>query len=90
MRKAVVRRDYITKKEGSKIMNVIVLAGNKKANSGSVDSTNQTDINAQISNKALLKIKDKYMIEYIINTLRKSSLIEKLLWWVLKNSLLRL
>lgn len=55
-------------------MNVIVLAGNKKVNLGSADN-NEKDINAQIGNKALLKLKDKYMIEYIINTLRSSSLI---------------
>lgn len=59
-------------------MNVIVLAGNNKVNSGSVDSTSQNDMNAQVWNKALLKIKDKYMIEYIINTLRRSALIEKI------------
>jgi GTP:adenosylcobinamide-phosphate guanylyltransferase len=59
-------------------MNVIVLAGNKKNNPGSLNSTNQQDISAKISNKALLKIKEKYMIEYIIDTLRSSSLIDKI------------
>jgi GTP:adenosylcobinamide-phosphate guanylyltransferase len=59
-------------------MNVVVLAGNKKVNSGSVDSTNKEDITARIGNKALLKLKDKYMIEYIIDTLRGSKLIDKI------------
>ncbi|MDF2532674.1 MAG: molybdopterin-guanine dinucleotide biosynthesis protein A-like protein [Clostridia bacterium] len=59
-------------------MNVIVLAGNKKVNSSSEDNNNQKDLTAQIGNKALLRLKDKYMIEYIIDTLRKSSIIEKI------------
>ncbi len=59
-------------------MNVIVLAGNKKTNSSSVDSTNPEDMSNRISNKALLKIKEKYMIEYIIDTMRRSSLIDKI------------
>lgn len=59
-------------------MNAIVLAGNKKVNSDSAENKNQKDITAQIENKALLKLKDKYMIEYIINTLRSSSLIDKI------------
>lgn len=59
-------------------MNVIVLAGNKKAKSGSVDSTNPEDMSNRIANKALLKIKEKYMIEYIIDTMRRSSLIDKI------------
>ena len=59
-------------------MNVVVLAGNKKNRSGSVDSTNQKDITASVENKALLQIKGKYMIEYIIDTLRRSSMIEKI------------
>lgn len=59
-------------------MNVVVLAGNKKVNSDSVDSINQNELTARIGNKALLKLKNKYMIEYIINTLRGSELIEKI------------
>ncbi|MDF2892811.1 MAG: molybdopterin-guanine dinucleotide biosynthesis protein A-like protein, partial [Clostridia bacterium] len=59
-------------------MNVIVLAGNKKVNSSSEDNNNPKDLTAQIGNKALLRLKDKYMIEYIIDTLRKSSIIEKI------------
>jgi GTP:adenosylcobinamide-phosphate guanylyltransferase len=59
-------------------MNVIVLAGNKKVNSSSEDSKKQNDITAQLGNKALIKLKDKHMIEYIINTLRSSSLIDKI------------
>ncbi|HYE12517.1 MAG TPA: nucleotidyltransferase family protein [Patescibacteria group bacterium] len=59
-------------------MNVIVLAGNKKVNSSSEDSNNQKDLNVQIGNKALLRLKDKYMIEYIIDTLRNSSVIGKI------------
>ena len=59
-------------------MNVIVLAGNKKVNPGSADNNNQNDITTQLGNKALIKLKDKYMIEYVINTLRNSSLIGKI------------
>lgn len=59
-------------------MNVIVLAGDKKNNSSSEENTSQSNSAMKISNKALLKLKDKYMIEYIINTLRKSALIEKI------------
>lgn len=59
------------------MMNVIVLAGDKKANSNSTENTNQL-ASGKISNKALLKLKDKYMIEYIINTLRASEKIEKI------------
>lgn len=59
-------------------MNVVVLAGNKKSKSGSADSTSQKDMPASIENKALLKIKNKYMIEYIVDTLRQSALIEKI------------
>jgi GTP:adenosylcobinamide-phosphate guanylyltransferase len=59
-------------------MNVIVLAGNKKVNSSSEDNNNPKDLTAQIGNKALLRLKDKYMIEYIIDTLRRSSIIEKI------------
>lgn len=59
-------------------MNVIVLAGNKKVNSSSAENNNQRDITAQIGNKALLRLKDKYMIEYIIDALRRSRLIEKI------------
>jgi len=59
-------------------MNVIVLAGNKKVNDSSADSTKQSDNTAPIGNKAMLKLKDKYMIEYIIDTLRRSELIEKI------------
>ncbi|OGO79201.1 MAG: hypothetical protein A2Y23_13420 [Clostridiales bacterium GWB2_37_7] len=59
-------------------MNVVVLAGNKKVNSNSVDSSNHKDITVPIGNKALLKLKDKYMIEYIINTLRRSDRIDKI------------
>jgi GTP:adenosylcobinamide-phosphate guanylyltransferase len=58
-------------------MNVIVLAGNKKVNPNSADN-NQNDITTQLGNKALIKLKDKYMIEYVINTLRNSTLIEKI------------
>lgn len=50
-------------------MNVIVLAGEKK------DTNNNGE---EKINKAFYKIKDKYMIEYVVETLRKSSLISKI------------
>lgn len=59
-------------------MNVIVLAGDKKVNSDVSDSTKQNEATAKIQNKALLRLKNKYMIEYIIDTLRSSSMIEKI------------
>jgi len=59
-------------------MNVIVLAGDKKVNPDVVDNSKQNEATAKIHNKALLKLKDKYMIEYIIDTLRKSSMIDKI------------
>jgi molybdopterin-guanine dinucleotide biosynthesis protein A len=50
-------------------VNVIVLAGEKKDTSNSGEEK---------VNKAFYKIKDKYMIEYVVETLRKSSLINKI------------
>lgn len=48
-------------------MNAIVLAGEKKSD----------DVNA-LENKALLKIKNKYMIEYVLDTLHNVKCIEKI------------
>lgn len=59
-------------------MNVIVLAGDKKANPNVADSGIQNETAIKIHNKALLKLKNKYMIEYIIDTLRSSSMIDKI------------
>lgn len=49
-------------------MNVIVLAGEKKDN-------NANNLNEEKVNKAFYKIKNKYMIEYVIQTLRKTKYI---------------
>lgn len=49
-------------------MDVIVLAGEKKGVSGSEEKIN----------KAFYKIKDKHMIEYVVETLRKSSVIGRI------------
>ncbi|HYF84094.1 MAG TPA: NTP transferase domain-containing protein [Clostridia bacterium] len=51
-------------------MDVIVLAGEKK------DSKNGSG--EEKINKAFYKIKDKHMIEYVVETLRKSSCIDKI------------
>ena len=51
-------------------MDVIVLAGEKK------DISNNNG--EEKINKAFYKIKDKYMIEYVIETLRKSSCINRI------------
>lgn len=59
-------------------MNVIVLAGDKKVNSDAPDNGKQNEATAKIHNKALLRLKNKYMIEYIIDTLRSSSIIGKI------------
>lgn len=75
-------------------MNVIVLAGDKKnkginKKEGIINDevisnveNNSTQYNKYldngIDNKALIKIKDKYMIEYVIDTLRKSNMFEKI------------
>lgn len=48
-------------------MNAIVLAGEKKSENGNV-----------FQNKALLKIKDKYMIEYVLDVLHNVKCIEKI------------
>ncbi|MHB1392726.1 MAG: NTP transferase domain-containing protein [Clostridia bacterium] len=50
-------------------MDVIVLAGEKKG----VNSNGEERIN-----KAFYKIKDKHMIEYVVETLRKSSCIDRI------------
>lgn len=59
-------------------MNVVVLAGDKKVNPNISDSDIQSEATAKIRNKALLRLKNKYMIEYIIDTLRRSSMIDKI------------
>lgn len=59
-------------------MNVIVLAGDRKVNTDSKADTSQNQDTAKISNKAMLKLKDKCMIEYIIDTLRMSKMIDKI------------
>ncbi len=51
-------------------MDVIVLAGEKK------DISNNSS--EERVNKAFYKIKDKYMIEYVVETLRKSSQINRI------------
>ena len=48
-------------------MNAIVLAGEKKGEK----------VNA-IENKALLKINDKYMIDYVLDSLKKVPQIDKI------------
>jgi molybdopterin-guanine dinucleotide biosynthesis protein A len=50
-------------------VDVIVLAGEKK------DISNNGE---EKINKAFYKIKDKYMIEYVVNTLRKSDMIRRI------------
>ncbi len=50
-------------------MDVIVLAGEKKDNNNNV---------GEELNKAFYKIRDKHMVEYVVETLRKSKGIEKI------------
>ncbi len=65
-------------------MNAIVLAGDKKKKSNTADNSsndNEKDssyLTDQVDNKALIKLKDKYMIEYVIDVLRKCSSIDKI------------
>jgi len=51
-------------------VDVIVLAGEKRDSSGSIGEEKM--------NKAFYKIKNKHMIEYVVETLRKSSLIGRI------------
>lgn len=53
-------------------MNAIVLAGEKK-NSIPVDDENQ-----QTENKAFIKINNRLMIDYVIDTLKRSRLVDKI------------
>lgn len=52
-------------------MNVIVLAGEKKDN-------NPNNLSEEKINKAFYRIRNKYMIEYVIETLRNAKYIDKI------------
>ncbi|MGE5632325.1 MAG: NTP transferase domain-containing protein [Caulobacteraceae bacterium] len=57
-------------------MNVIVLAGEKKDNN--TNSLSDQTPREEKLNKALYIIKNKFMIEYVIETLKKSEFIDKI------------
>ncbi|MFZ5351245.1 MAG: NTP transferase domain-containing protein [Bacillota bacterium] len=58
-------------------MNAIVLAGDKKRKNNDAENTGSY-LSDQVDNKALIRIKDKYMIEYVIDVLKGCSSIEKI------------
>lgn len=60
-------------------MNVIVLAGEKKGSRAiNIDDASTGKETNEITNKAFLLIKNKYMIEYVIDTLKQCKSIDKI------------